>query len=219
MLPASPPSLPSPTTRVAVYIDGLNLFHSVLKGTSHKWLDLAKLMKVLRNREEVVAVKYFTAIISGSDQPKQQAYLNALEASDPVVRVILGHFQSERETCRVPPSQCVAVMRDFYRSREKQTDVGIAVEMVDDAHRNLFDAAVLVSGDSDLVPAVKKVVSLGKSVLSYIPFAGTKLGDYARELRGASTRYTQLPTALFPKMQLPSPINTTNGPVVKPVGW
>lgn len=223
--------------RVVVYIDGLNLFHSVLKGSQNKWLDLARLMRALRNRDDVVAVKYFTALIRGADQAKQQAYLNALEASDPALALILGHFQDEKETCRVPGPHCASAMRDYYRSREKQTDVGIAVEMVHDAHTDLFDLAVLVSGDSDLVPAVKKVCEVKKTVIAladgavteihkevlvYVPFLGNKLGSYANELRqaaAASAGYSHLPHSLFPKMQLPSPIPTKSGQVTKPAGW
>jgi len=47
---------------------------------------------------------------------------------------------------------------------EKQTDVWIAAEMVSGAARNEYDVAILLTADSDLVPAVHFVQGLGKVV-------------------------------------------------------
>lgn len=50
--------------KVNVYIDGLNLFYGMLKGTPYKWLDLEKFTSALVASDiEVVAIKYFTARI------------------------------------------------------------------------------------------------------------------------------------------------------------
>jgi hypothetical protein len=40
---------------------------------------------------------------------------------------------------------------------EKKTDVNIAVNLIDDAVKNTTDSMVIVSGDSDIEPAVKWV--------------------------------------------------------------
>lgn len=135
------------------------------------------------------------------------------------MRLFYGHFQQEKQTCSVPTPPCASGMRDYYHSKEKQTDVGIAVEIVADACSNAYDMAVLVSGDSDLVPAVKKVRELGKTVHVYVPHRGTSLGQYARELRDAASTYAQLPHALFPKVLLPDSVSTPSGQVAKPQGW
>ena len=47
---------------------------------------------------------------------------------------------------------------------QKQIDVQIAVDMISEAYSNTFDVAVLVSGDGDLTPAVKKLTSMHKQV-------------------------------------------------------
>lgn len=47
---------------------------------------------------------------------------------------------------------------------QKGVDVNIAADMVDLAYKNAFDSAILVSGDSDFVPAIQYVKSLGKIV-------------------------------------------------------
>jgi len=48
---------------------------------------------------------------------------------------------------------------------EKQTDVNLAVDMVDNCHRNEFDTAFLISGDSDLCPAIDVLVREGKKAV------------------------------------------------------
>jgi len=51
-----------------------------------------------------------------------------------------------------------------WEAREKGIDVLLAVDMVKGAMRDDYDVAVLVSEDSDLLPAVEAVVEVGKRV-------------------------------------------------------
>jgi hypothetical protein len=80
-----------------VYIDGLNLYYCALKGTAHRWLDIAAMSKaVLPTSCHIQAIKYYTAHISGRVDPnapaRQHAYLRAL-GSLPTV-TILRKFSS-----------------------------------------------------------------------------------------------------------------------------
>ena len=71
--------------RTYVYVDGFNLYYGALKGTAWKWLDLPALFAaVLQPHHDILAVKYFTARVSGTpaDQSKpqrQDVYLRALQ--------------------------------------------------------------------------------------------------------------------------------------------
>jgi len=47
---------------------------------------------------------------------------------------------------------------------EKKIDIQIAIDMVSLGYENAYDTAVLVSGDGDFVPVVKKIRELGKKV-------------------------------------------------------
>lgn len=49
--------------RAIVYVDGFNLFYGSLKGTPYRWLDLWRLAEIMLPKQEIVAVKYFTAIV------------------------------------------------------------------------------------------------------------------------------------------------------------
>ena len=58
--------------RTIVYVDGVNLYYSVLKRTPYKWLDLkAVFQKILAPHHDIVKIKYFTARVSGKTDPKQ----------------------------------------------------------------------------------------------------------------------------------------------------
>jgi uncharacterized LabA/DUF88 family protein len=51
-----------------------------------------------------------------------------------------------------------------WQAREKGIDVRIALDMAMGAVRNEFDVAVLVSADTDLVPAIEAVIEAGRRV-------------------------------------------------------
>jgi uncharacterized LabA/DUF88 family protein len=42
-------------------------------------------------------------------------------------------------------------------AKEKMTDVNIATSMIIDAFQDTFDTAILITGDSDLVPPIKAI--------------------------------------------------------------
>jgi uncharacterized LabA/DUF88 family protein len=60
--------------------------------------------------------------------------------------------------------ECEACHDKRVRYQEKGVDMRIGVDMVAGASKGLYDVAVLVSGDGDLVEAVKAVKDLGRHV-------------------------------------------------------
>ena len=77
--------------------------------------------------------------------------------------------------------------RFFDSLEEKRTDVSIGIWMLDDAYQDRCDNLILVSGDSDLVPAVQMVKSRFplKKILVYVP-ANSPVRGYAVELRSVA---------------------------------
>jgi uncharacterized LabA/DUF88 family protein len=77
-------------------------------------------------------------------------------ATIPTIEIVEGKFLHKSVQCRV--GACMSTgSRIFRTAEEKRTDVNIAVQMVDDAYQNACDQFVLISGDSDLVPAIHTV--------------------------------------------------------------
>ncbi len=139
--------------RVLVYVDGFNLYFGMLEAgyDNCKWLNLRQLViHLLKDDQELVGVKYFTSRVGNNPdkQKRQTTYLEALEAVD--VSIYYGHYQSDRVECK----RCGKIWPKY---NEKMTDVNIATHMLIDAYQNKYDTAMLISGDSDLVPPISAV--------------------------------------------------------------
>jgi len=95
--PASNSKAPQKTI---VYIDGFNVYYSLLKHTPYKWLNVRDLMENIfpSDRNDIIEIKYFTALVkqraANPDQLiHQQAYIRALETLQNF-KVIYGSFLS-----------------------------------------------------------------------------------------------------------------------------
>jgi hypothetical protein len=82
--------------RTFVYVDGFNLYYGAVKRTPFKWLNVVELARrILPAPYTVERVKYFTARVSGADDPdspkRQHAYLSALKTL-PEVEIHYGRF-------------------------------------------------------------------------------------------------------------------------------
>lgn len=112
--------------------------------------------------DNIVAIKYFTAIVSARphdpQQPaRQQVYLRALRTIPNInIEIIFGHFMTH--SCRmcltgIVPPQMVYVDK----TEEKGSDVNIAAHLVHDGHLKRYEVAAVVSNDSDLMEPVRIV--------------------------------------------------------------
>jgi NYN domain len=77
--------------------------------------------------------------------------------------------------------------------RQKGVDVLLAVDMLSASSRQLFDVAVLISGDADFVPLIREVRRLGITVV----VAGVK-STTARDLQIAADRFVPLDSSSCP---------------------
>lgn len=205
--------------RTAVYIDGFNLYYGALKGTQYKWLDLDRYFRLLRPNDDLQCIRYFTAMVNGPTKPNQETYLKAL-ATTPMVTAILGKFKNKRIKCTLPGCS-YSGSRFFKTPEEKRTDVNIAVYMLDDAYQDVCDHLLLISGDSDLVPAVRTISMRfpAKPITVYVPARDPTRGS-AVELRTAAHRNRDLPLNLLPHAQFPSTIPDGMGGILsKPASW
>lgn len=117
----------------------------------------------MRRDDTVRAVKYFTAIVKGEPDAarRQETYLAALTAHRPQVQVIRGHFKVKnmRISCRACGAQwqcrCEPPQQRYRTYEEKLTDVALATEMVRDAALGNGDLSLLISTDTDFLPAIK----------------------------------------------------------------
>lgn len=139
--------------RTIVYVDGFNLYFGMLEAgfDNCKWLDLRKLMNnFLKPEQNLVDIKYFTSRVGNNpDKQKRQAtYIEALESIG--IKIIYGRYQVNDVECH----RCGHIWRE---PNEKMTDVNIATQIIIDAYQDKYETAILISGDSDLVPPIKSV--------------------------------------------------------------
>lgn len=139
--------------RVIVYVDGFNLYFGIKEAgfNNCKWLDINKLvLDLIKPDQELSGIKYFTSSVSNNPdkQKRQITYIEALETTG--IKVYYGHYQKGTIECR----RCGNIWANY---NEKMTDVNIATQMMIDAFTDQYDIAMLISGDSDLVPPVKEI--------------------------------------------------------------
>jgi uncharacterized LabA/DUF88 family protein len=207
--------------KTTVYVDGFNLYYGAVKGTAFKWLDLNRLCQFLLPRNEITKIKYFTAIVGGrpndlDKSTRQLAYFRALKTL-PNLDIILGHFLTHKVTMLLAndvPGRAhyVTVMR----TEEKGSDVNIAAHMINDGYKNEYEAAVLISNDSDLAEPVRIVRQDLKKPVGIInphkQHSSPPLVKYASFVK-------QLREGVLAASQFPSQLRDAKGPIHKPPGW
>lgn len=199
--------------RVMGYIDGFNLYRGVEQAgwKRYLWHDPALLLEnLLKPWQNLAGVKYFTARLSGSGAKwqHQKVLLEALETRERC-SLHFGRFQEGSHLC--PHCGCSTPA-----SKEKMTDVSIAVEILGDAFQDLYDTAILISGDGDLVPAVRKVLDCsGKRIV--VAFPPRRASDF---LRAACSAHLMIGRGKLAASQLPDSIEKPDGTILtRPAEW
>lgn len=203
-------------SRVSMYVDGFNLYFGLRSAGWRKyyWLDLPALGKTfLRDSQQLVAVHYFTSRIrdngkNAQDRQRQNDYLDALALRGVMTQE--GHYLEKERTCR----KCGSTWRDY---EEKMTDVNIAMQLLSDAHDDVFDIAFLVSGDSDLTTPVRRVRQALPSKKVIVLFPPKR---HSKQLEATATASFRINETSLGKSQLPLKINKPNGHVItRPLYW
>lgn len=214
--------------RTIAYIDGFNLYYRAVRGTPYKWLDLKKVCQhLLKPRHQIVAIKYYTAPVSGKRDPgqpiRQQTFLRALRSMIPELIVHQGHFLTHEVSAPLAhpaPGQLPTVR--VLKTEEKGSDVNLAVHLVNDAWLNAYDCAVILSNDSDLSEAMRlvRLHHPAKKIGLIFPRQATGVARYAhpsRELTRHAHFIKHLGPSVLAACQMPDPIPDTK--ITKPPSW
>lgn len=140
--------------RVVIFIDGSNLYHSSKKLKIIDKIDFQKLINVLIGERNLIKVFYYNAPLDLSVNPKiywkQQKFFNILR-NIPKVEVIL--CKQRRKS-----------VNGKFEYEVKGDDTHLVSDLVGEAYENLYDTAIIVSGDEDFVSPIKRVRKLGKKI-------------------------------------------------------
>ena len=209
-----------PAKRTFVYVDGFNLYYRALKRSPYKWLNLKRMCDLaLGDKYEVVCVKYYTARVSAivdPDQPRrQQIYLAALRTL-PEIKIYYGKFLAHpvRLPLQTPlgdGTRSAWVMK----AEEKGSDVNLASHLVNDAHLRRFEAAAVVTCDTDLVEPIRIVAQQLRLPVCLLP----PQMDGSRSLKSVASEVRQIGNARLRQAQFPDAVVAGNERIRKPAGW
>lgn len=126
------------------------------------------------------------------------------------VEEALPVYEGLRLSCPEPTRTVAVKVRSF---EEKRTDVNLATHLLNDAWKDEFDAAVVITSDSDLTEPIRVVrEERGKMVHVLCPSKRV-----AKSLDNAASSVHYISTAMLRDAQLPDPIPNTD--IAKPAGW
>jgi uncharacterized LabA/DUF88 family protein len=163
-------------SRVIFYIDGYNLYCGMVEYGWRKylWLDIVGLCQsLLKPYQELVQVKYHTSLIKQPERRSRQDMFLLANKQNPKFKYFLGKFK--------PTEQ------DKYQ--EKKTDVNIAVNMIRDTIKRNCETICLITGDSDLVPAIQFLFELDPKIKMLTFFPPER---YSSEINKNSTKAISL---------------------------
>jgi uncharacterized LabA/DUF88 family protein len=159
--PIHQPKLPSNpllgNNRVAIFIDGANLYHSATQ-LGLQPPDYEPLLTFLKSQSSSSQAFFYTGI--DSTNPQRQKFL----------------FRLQRLGCQIIGKE---VIKRADGSRKANLDVELALDLVELA--NTYDTAILASGDGDFALAIQRIQHLGKrvEVVSYRATTSQKLMELA----------------------------------------
>ncbi len=200
--------------RVAVYIDGFNLYYGLKEAgwRRYYWLDVHALaLRLLKPDQTLRCVKYYTSRISGppDKRDRQADFLDAL-GTLPMLQIAYGHYLTKKRRC----NSCGATNEV---PEEKMTDVNIAVDMLTDAFADRFDTAIVISADSDLSPPIEAIRRLWPQRRVVVVFPPRRASE---RLKRTASAWFPLGRKVVADSQFPAEVTRRDGFVIRrPARW
>jgi uncharacterized LabA/DUF88 family protein len=199
--------------RYCFYIDGFNMYYALQEKThyqKYKWLNYRKLAKkVIQTKDQITGIFYFTAFVTWKPQSviRHKAYIKVLRSVG--IETIRGRFMRKHIKCHV-------CNQTFLTHEEKQSDVNIALKMLVDAIDDLYDKAVIISADSDLLPVIKTIQkhTPEKEIGIMLP-----IGCSSYELRQNAAFRLKMRERLLCECQFPDEVKIGSTIIKKPEQW
>ncbi len=129
--------------RIIIFIDNSNIFKGFQKYNIKA--DYEKLKNFITRGRQLQSIFLYEGVIYPISPEKKKWYKDLSKKSGYEIKVSFDKIASN----------------DVF---EKKIDIQIAIDVISLAYENAYDTAVLVSGDGDFVPIVKKVKSLNKKL-------------------------------------------------------
>jgi len=148
--------------KIAIYIDGSNFYFSV-KSRFNVKLDIEKFCQKFVRNKELIKINYYIAPLNQKTHPKQyleqQKFFDRLKNIDKL-NIILGRLEKRKRDGEI-----------YYV--EKASDVNLALDLVLDAEKGIYDEAYLISNDGDFSGAVLAAKNFNRDII-YVAIGNRK---------------------------------------------
>jgi hypothetical protein len=202
-----------------VYVDGFNLYYGAVKKTPYKWLNIRLMCELAFPKNDIAEIHYCTAIVKDApwdpeQSTRQQTFIRALESTG--IQVHYGSFMST--TVLMPRAKRLPGQGRFVRvikTEEKGSDVALGALLVAHGYQKRYEAAIVLSNDSDLVLPIRIVrEELGLPVGLLNPHK-----RFSVELSNAASFRRRIRTGLLQAAQFPKTVFDDQGAITKPDRW
>jgi len=129
--------------RIIIFIDNSNIFQGFKKYNIKA--DYEKLKSFIARGRQLQSIFLYEGVVYPISPQKKRWYKELSNRSGYMIKASFD---------KIAPDGAV----------EKKVDIKIAIDIVSLAYENAYDTAVLVSGDGDFVPVVKKLKELEKNI-------------------------------------------------------
>jgi hypothetical protein len=217
--------------KLNVYVDAFNLYYGCLMDTPYKWLDLHALCQATFPADHIHRIRYFSARIKpNAHNPdkhvRQDTYFLALRTL-PNITIHEGTYS--RKPVKLPlhpipapptPPTLVKVVKN----EEKGSDVNLATHLLIDAFTKDFEAAVVITNDSDLAEPIHQVRKLFKYRVTILHSCSRSGRGPSIDLRKAvGLRGGSIPLVVqeahLAASQFPPTLTDAHGTFHRPASW
>jgi hypothetical protein len=146
--------------KISIFFDGQNFYRSLLRYDESLRVDYDRLATWIAQQvggpNALFSGAYYYVGVSAAAPPVVEGFLKGLELRP-------GYFVKREPRVR-RSGRCPHCAAEYEYTTEKRVDTRLVADLIQYAAGGAFDAAVLVSGDDDFVPAVEAVNALGRQV-------------------------------------------------------
>jgi len=222
--------------RVTFLVDGFNLYHSTAdlqrtRGLHVKWLDIYSLcssfLHLISQDATIAKIYYFSAFAEHLNDPsiikRHQDYIECLKSTGIIPE--MGRFKPKEVTCpfhnelmKPSPANITCPIRGkFIKHEEKETDIAIAAKLFEIMFKDKCDTAVLVTGDTDLTPAVETCKRLFPTKAMRFAFPYLR---HNYELKALLPDSFKIHKGSYTQHLFPNPVRLSDGTEIwKPTSW
>lgn len=149
----------SQSERVMIFIDGSNLFRGFKDNRPDIKYSINKLIELLRDNRRLIRPYYFSA----EQVPPREGQIRFFDGLRyDGIDVTTRPLKNRTKNMKCPHNfidEC-----NYKYQIEKGVDVSLVTRMLSFGFRNVYDTAIIVSGDADFIEAIEELRNYGKRV-------------------------------------------------------